>query len=303
MARVDIDALRLIAAVRDAGSIASAAKTLGITQPAASARLRSLESRLGITLVIRRPAGSTLTDAGHALCGWAEPVFNALEQVELGLDALVGDARSDMNVAASRTIAEYLLPSWIAVLRRHRPGLALSLSVMNSRDVVRAVAEGRAKVGFIETPTTPHDVESIVIGWDELAVVVAPGHPWARRRTPLTPEQLRAEPLIVRERGSGTRETFEQHIGEVTAVALEADSTSAIIGAALGGLGPAVVSRRAVDVQLASGTLVEAPISGKLRRPLRAVWRVGERLRSPATDLLECIAPQKALGAAPGLHS
>lgn len=290
MARVDVDALRLIATVRDTGSIASAAKALGVTQPAASARLRSLETRLGITLVIRRPAGSTLTDAGHALCGWAEPVFEALEQVELGLAALVGGARSDMNVAASRTIAEYLLPSWIAALRRHRPSLTLSLSVMNSRAVIQAVAEGRAQVGFIETPTTPHEVQSIVIGWDDLAVVVAPDHAWARSRALLTPEQLRAEPLIVREPGSGTRETLEQRIGEITAVALEADSTSAIIGAVLGGLGPAVVSRRAVEAHLTNGALVAVPVDGQLRRPLRAVWRVGERLRSPATDLLECIS-------------
>jgi molybdate transport repressor ModE-like protein len=289
MAQVDVDALRLIAAVRDNGSIASAAKALGVTQPAASARLRSLETRLGITLVTRRSGGSTLTDAGHALCGWAVPVFEALEQVELGLTALVGDARSDMSVAASRTIAEHLLPSWIAALRRHRPGLRLSLSVMNSRAVIQAVTAGRAQVGFIETPTMPRDVESMVIGWDELAVVVPPDHKWARKRAPLTPDQLRGQPLIVREHGSGTRETLEQHIGEVTAPALEADSTSAIIGAALGGLGPAVVSRRAVEAQLTSGTLVEVPFDGQLRRPLRAVWRVGERLRPPATDLLECI--------------
>jgi DNA-binding transcriptional LysR family regulator len=93
----------------------------------------------------------------------------------------------------------------------------------------------------------------------------------------------------VRERGSGTRETLELCIGEVTAPALEADSTSAIIGAALGGLGPAVLSRRAVESQLTSGALVEVPFAEELRRPLRVVWRTGDRLRAPATDLLDCI--------------
>jgi DNA-binding transcriptional LysR family regulator len=289
MGLVDVEALRLIVAVRDNGSIASAARALGITQPGASLRLRGLESRLGITLVLRRSGGSTLTDAGHALCGWAAPVFESLEQLELGLTALLGDARSDMNVAASRTIAEHLLPSWIAALRRKSPTLTLSLSVMNSRAVIEAVVDGRARVGFVETPTRPRDVQSRVIGWDELAVVVSPEHAWARRRTPLTSDQLRGRPLIVRERGSGTRETLELCIGEVTAPALEADSTSAIIGAALGGLGPAVLSRRAVESQLTSGALVEVPFAEELRRPLRVVWRTGDRLRAPATDLLDCI--------------
>lgn len=289
MARVDVDALRLIAAVRDSGSIAAAATALGVTQPAASSRLRALENRLGITLVTRRSAGSTLTEAGHALCGWAEPVFAALEQVELGVAALVGSAHSDMSVAASRTIAEHLLPSWIAALRRHRPALALNLSAMNSRAVVRAVAEGRARIGFTETPTRPRAVESMVIGWDGLAVVVGTDHPWARRAYAVTADELREQPLIVREHGSGTRETLEKCIGAITEPALEANSTSAIVGAALGGLGPAVISRRAVETPLASGALVEVPFEGELRRPLRVVWRLGERLHPPATDLLDCI--------------
>src|SRR5687768_8124818 len=116
MARVDIEGLRLLTAVRDAGSIAAAAAELGITQPAASSRLRSMENRLGLTLVTRRSSGSRLTDAGHALCGWAGPVFEALQRVDLGVDALVGGAHSDMDVAASRTVAEYLLPTWMATL-------------------------------------------------------------------------------------------------------------------------------------------------------------------------------------------
>jgi molybdate transport repressor ModE-like protein len=291
MTRVDIEGLRLLTAVRDAGSIAAAAGALGITQPAASSRLRAMENRLGLTLVTRRSSGSRLTEAGHALCGWAGPVFEALHRVDLGVTALLGGAHSDMSVAASRTIAEYLLPAWMATLRKRRPDLTLHLAVMNSRDVLAALRQGRAQVGFIETPGTPVGVESIVVGWDDLAVVAAPGHPWARRRTPVGVAELREEPLIVREPGSGTRETLEQHVRDLTRIALEADSTSAIIGAVLGGLAPAVVTRRAVSAHVAAGLLVEVPINGTLRRPLRAVWRAGERPRSPVTDLLECVEP------------
>ena len=290
MARVDIEGLRLLTAVRDAGSIAAAAGALGITQPAASSRLRALENRLGLTLLTRRSSGSTLTEAGHAICGWAEPVFEALGRVDLGIDALLGDAHSDMSVAASRTVAEHLLPTWMATLRRRRPDLTLRLAVMNSRQVLVAVQTGRAQIGFIETPGAPTDVESLVVGWDDLVVVAAPGHRWSRRRTPVPAEELRREPLIVREQGSGTRETLEQHVTSLTEIALEADSTSTILGAALGGLAPAVLSRQAVAAALAAGTLTEVPVDGELRRPLRAVWRAGERPRSPVTDLLDCIA-------------
>ncbi|WP_148571331.1 LysR family transcriptional regulator [Nocardioides caldifontis] len=290
MARADVEGLRLLLTVREAGSIAAAAARLGVTQPAASSRLRALENRLGLTLVVRRPAGSHLTEAGHALCGWAEPVFEALHQVELGIDALVADAGSDMTVSASRTVAEHLLPTWISRLRRRRPDLSLQLSVTNSRGVLEAVNGGSAQIGFIETPLPPpREVASRIVGWDDLVVVAPRSHPWARRRRSVTAEELGREPLVVREAGSGTRETLERYVGApVTAVAMQADSTSAIVGAVLGGLAPAAVPRRAVVDELAATRLVEVPLDTTLRRPFRAVWRRGERLRAPATDLLEC---------------
>ena len=291
MTRVEVDALRLLVAIRDAGSIAGAAHRLGVTQPAASSRLRAMENRLGLTLVSRRAAGSQLTEAGHALCGWAEPVFDALHRVELGVDALVGGTSSDMAVAASRTIAEHLLPAWISALRRRRAELTLHLSVTNSRGVLDAVRTGRAQIGFIETPGSPRGVESLVVGWDDLALVAPPAHPWAKRRAPVSRAELRGEALIVREVGSGTRETLERHVGgELTAIAMQTDSTRAIIGAALGGLAPAVVSSRAVAAEVHAGALIEVPVEGALRRPFRAVWRAGERPRPPATDLLACIS-------------
>lgn len=289
MGRVDVEGLALLLAVRDAGSIAAAAQRLGVTQPAASARLRAMENRLGLTLVERRPRGSQLTEAGHAMAGWAEPVFDALRQAELGVDALVAGANSDMTVTASRTIAEYLLPGWITRLRRRRPELSLQLTVTNSRGVLEALRSREAQIGFIETPVEPQGVDSRIVGWDDLAVIVPADHPWARRDQPVTAAELGREPLVVREAGSGTRETLERYVGHrLHAVALQADSTSAIIGAVLGGLAPAVVPRRAVTGELASGGLVEAPLDTTLRRPFRAVWRHGERLRAPVTDLLDC---------------
>lgn len=289
MARVDVDGLALLLAVREAGSIAAAAQRLGVTQPAASARLRSMENRLKLTLVERRSAGSQLTEAGHAVCGWGEPVFDALRQVEIGIDALVADANSDMTVTASRTVAEFLLPTWIARLRRRRPELSLRLTVTNSRGVLEALRNRTAQIGFIETPVKPQGVQSVVVGWDELAVVAPANHPWSRRRRPVDAEELSREPLVVREAGSGTRETLERYLTRpLTSVALEADSTSAIIGAVLGELAPAVVPRRAVTSELAARRLVEVPLDTTLRRPFRAVWREGEQLRPPVTDLLEC---------------
>lgn len=94
---------------------------------------------------------------------------------------------------------------------------------------------------------------------------------------------------MLREEGSGTRSTFERALGQRPTVALQAGSTAALLGAVRAGLGPAVVSQRAVDAEVDAGGLVVVPTTLDLERPLTAVWRKGARL-SPATSALLAVA-------------
>jgi molybdate transport repressor ModE-like protein len=287
MRDLDIETLRLVVAVASRGSIGAAARELGISQPSASARIREFEARWQLSLLLRSARGSRLTEDGEAVVTWARSVLHEVDQMRAGLTALEVTKNAGVTVAASLTIAEYLVPGWMAALRAGSPELHPHLVVVNSATVVRHIEEGTADLGFIETAARPTGLAGRVIGFDELVVVVSPEHPWARRRKPLTATALRAGEYVLREVGSGTRSTFEDALQAEPSVALEASSTAAVIGAALAGVGPAVTSLRAVRLAVSAGQLVQVPHELDLRRPLTAVWDRDRRLSAAATKLLD----------------
>ncbi|WEH42715.1 LysR family transcriptional regulator [Streptomyces sp. AM 2-1-1] len=290
----DLGALELLLSVARHGSLGRAAKELGISQPAASGRVRTMERQLGVALLDRSPRGSTLTDAGALVTDWARRIVEAAEAFDAGAQALRDRRDSRLRVAASMTIAEYLLPGWLIALRAERPGTAVSLLAGNSEQVARRLLLGEADLGFVEGLTTPDGLDGTVVAHDRLVVVVAPVHPWARRRTPLTPRELAATPLILRERGSGTRQVLHAALaahGGLAEPLLELSSTTAVKGAAESGAGPCVLSELALGEELSARRLVPVHLAGvRLRRQLRAVWPTGHRPAGPARDLLTLTA-------------
>ncbi|NEC74010.1 LysR family transcriptional regulator, partial [Streptomyces rochei] len=209
----DLGALELLLAVARLGSLGGAARELGITQPAASSRVRSMERQLGVALVDRSPRGSRLTDAGALVTDWARRIVEAAEAFDAGAQALRDRRDSRLTVAASMTIAEYLLPGWLVALRSQLPDTAVSLLAGNSTAVAERLLAGEADLGFVEGVSVPAGLDSAVIAHDRLIVVAAPGHPWARRRRPLRAAELAATPLILREKGSGTRQVLDAALG------------------------------------------------------------------------------------------
>lgn len=287
----DLGALELLLAVARHGSLGRAAREVGITQPAASSRIRSMESQLGVALVDRSPRGSRLTEAGSLVTDWARRVVEAAEAFDAGAQALRGRRDSRLRVAASMTIAEYLLPGWLIALRAGRPDTAVSLIAGNSSAVAQRLLSGEADLGFVEGLAVPDGLDGTIIGHDRLLVVAAPGHAWARRRgVPLTLEELARTPLVLRERGSGTRQVLDSALsahGGLSAPLMELASTTAVKAAAVSGAGPAVLSELAVTEELASRRLALVPVEGvALERDLRAVWPHAQRPTGPARELL-----------------
>ncbi|MGW1805914.1 LysR family transcriptional regulator [Streptomyces sp. NPDC002078] len=283
----DLAALELLLAVARLGSLGAAAREVGITQPAASSRIRSMERQLGVALVDRSPRGSRLTDAGALVTDWARRVVEAAAAFDAGARALRDRRDSRLRVAASMTIAEYLLPGWLLALHAGRPDTAVSLLAGNSAKVAELLLAGEADLGFVEGLSVPTGLDSAVIARDRLIVVAAPGHPWARRRRPVTAEELAGTPLILRERGSGTRQVLDAALGGLARPLIELSSTTAVKASAVSGAGPSVLSELAVGEELAMRRLVSIPVEGvSLHRELRAVWPTGHRPTGPARELL-----------------
>lgn len=278
--------------VADLGSISAAARAEHISQPSASKRIQVLERQLRLELLERRTRGAVLTEHGRMVTDWCRAVVDAVDALVAGSRALSADAGQRLRIAASQTVAEYLVPSWLNEFRRRDHRASVNLRVTNSQGVIAALRAREIELGFVETPTVPADLRSRTVATDRLVLVAAPEHPLARRRRALTPDQLAAVPLASREPGSGTREALRRALGrDMTPAAVELDSNAAVKVLATSAAHPAVLSELAVTGELRDGRLVEVPTSGiDLRRALRAVWRPEARLRGPAAQFLAVAA-------------
>jgi DNA-binding transcriptional LysR family regulator len=309
----DLGALRALREVGRQGSIAAAASVLGVSQQALSARMRTLERAMGVTLLARTPSGSHLTEQGRLVVGWAEDVLDAADRLAAGLRSIRSGVSHRLAIAASQTIAEHLVPHWLVELRGIEqasmeqasieqagagqqsagyPPTVVELTVANSTGVLDLVRHGKAGLGFIETPHLPPDLVTEHVRDDELLVVTAPGHPWARRRRPLSFAQIAAVPLVMREAGSGTRDTLTDHLAAQDPplrpkIAMELGTSAAVRSAISAGVGPGVLSRLAVRDDLVLGRLVAVELAGPpLTRQLTAVWKPGEPLAPEGRRLL-----------------
>jgi DNA-binding transcriptional LysR family regulator len=276
-----------VAAV-DAHTLYAAAETLALAQSAVTKRIAALERRVGQPLLERGRAGVRPTAAGRALYPEARAALAALERARRAVtDA---DVASALAVAASHTVAGYLLPGWLAGFRAERGTLRIAVEVVNSPGVLAAVRAGRAELGFVEGIDSLDGLESQMLMTDVLECVVHPAHRFARRDS-IRPAELLDEAWIAREPASGTRAVAERALrarGITLVPALEAASTEGLKRAVLGG-GFALLSRLAVEQEVANGALAAVPVQElDLRRELRAV-RVARR-PGPAALLWDWLA-------------
>jgi len=293
----ELRALELLVEVARSGSLSSAADVLGITQQAASSRIRTMEALVGAPLLVRSRRGSALTPTGDLVVEWAARVLDEAAQLDAGIAALRSDRRGHLRIAASLTIAEHLLPGWLVAVRADqvRAGLEptdFTMTATNSERVAELVASGEVELGFVEGPDAPVGLRHRLVGRDELVVVVARDHEWAlRSRRRVAASTLAATPLVVRETGSGTRTVLERALVGLPAAApvLELSSTAAVRAAVAAGAGPAALGAHAVRDDLATGRLVAVTVTGlDLTRRLNAVWRDGTQ--PPAGPARELVA-------------
>jgi len=248
---VDLVELRGLCLAIELGSLGRAAAAFGVSQPALSKRMRELETFAGTALLQRSPRGVVPTAAGERLYREARTLLGHAEAVEQLLDGL-RDAQTPILLAASHTIAEYLLPAPLAAYReRLGHGYVLELVAANSAVVRGMVRERRADLGLAATLASgprPGLVEHVLCE-DEVLVAVSESHPWARSGTVELAEFL-ATPMVMRDPGSNTRQILARELDarglSAAPPLVEVGSTAAAITAAISDTAPALLSARAV---------------------------------------------------------
>jgi DNA-binding transcriptional LysR family regulator len=248
---VTLTQLTSFLAVVRRGSVTEAAKELVVTQPSVSAAVSALERELGVRLTER--TGRTLrpTAAGAAFVPYAADVLGLLEQGgRAAREAAEQESRS-LRISAVTTAGEYLVPQLIQAFRERHPGLEISLDVGNREGVFQRVLDHEVDVAV--TGRIPDDKR--LVGHDfadnQFVLVTAPGDPLARRRW-VAVEELAGRPWLLREVGSGTRTLVEDFLASrgISPRLLTLGSNGAIKQAARAGLGVALQSRAAVELEL-----------------------------------------------------
>ncbi len=259
-----LETFRIVASV---GKITAASQQLHLSQPAVTAQLRQLEEQVGRPLFVRGARGVILTDAGRELNDYAQRVHRLLEDAESAMQRPGTLEATELALAASTTIASYLLPSLLASFLRRHPGMGVRLEVGNTEQVLGWLRDGKVPLGLVEGHARAGGLHLERFVGEELVAVVAAEAPAALLRV-RKPADLANVPIIWREPGSGTRAVVERALKQAGARRgshagdLQLGGTEAIKAAVALGLGVGILSRWSIQSELALGRLRVLPIRG-----------------------------------------
>jgi DNA-binding transcriptional LysR family regulator len=286
---MDLRRLEVFAKVAELGSFSRAAEALFLTQPTISEHIRALELEVGLPLLDRLGRGATPTPAGRVLLDYARRILKLAEEARQAIDHFQGRMSGTLVVGGSTIPGEYVLPALMGQFKSKYPDIAITLRVASSRQVSEWVDEGRVEVGVVGAEPALRSLTARELMTDELVVVVPAGHPWAGRKT-VALADVRSEPLIVREQGSGSREALERALREAGTdldafrLAGEIGSTQAVKQAVRAGVGITIISRRAVEDECRAGLVSCVKVRDlKVARSFYLVTH-RERTRSPLAE-------------------
>jgi len=285
--------LEVFLAVIREKSFSRAAKKIHLSQPTLSEHVGELERELGKPLFFRHGRTVTLTEAGRVFAEHAERVVSGVEGARQAIADLDGLGHGSLLVGASTTPGLYVMPGVIARFRTQHPGIDLRLQIANSQVIEERVRDREVDLGVVGGHAVSQGEECLAAGLlDELMLIVAPSHPWARRRE-IAPAQLADQPLLMREEGSATRRVTEralQRAGIMFRSAMELDHPEAIKQAVMAGLGVAFVSVYAVRGEVETGRLRALRLRGvRFHRHFHVIHHQGRALSASARAFMRLL--------------
>jgi LysR family transcriptional regulator, regulator for metE and metH len=267
---LEVRHLRLVTAVAECGSLTRAGDRLHLTQSALSHQLRDIESRLGAALFLRVGKRLVLTPAGERLLTSARDVLDRLQQTEQDIRDMGRDRAGLLRLTTECYTCYHWLPALLTRYRKRFPRVEVRIDVDATRKPMEGLLAGKLDLGIVSSPVRDRRFTVTPVFEDELVVIAAPTHPFAKR-THIRPEDMRGETLLVyppREESTVLNEVLLP-AGVMPDRVDEVLLTEAIIEMVKAGLGVSVIARWAVQPQLASGALVARRLT---QRGLRRRW-------------------------------
>lgn len=275
-----LDQLRIFVAVADKEHVTRASEVLHLTQSTISAAIKTLETTYGVQLFHRIGRRIELTHDGRAFLEEARSLMSHATAVEKSLRDLGSAEKGQLSIAATQTIASYWLPPHLVEFRKRYPACKLDTRVGTTAQVLAAVIEGTADIGYVGSAVSSHLVHVAEVGRDQLTIVVPTDHPWASVPQ-LSIFDLADESWVMRESDSGTRHEFEMALAKQGIVprglnvVLELPTDEALCAAIKAGFGVGVLSGMVANSVASSGALARV----RCELPSRPFYGIRHRER------------------------
>jgi DNA-binding transcriptional LysR family regulator len=282
--------LSIFHAVAEAQSVSGGAERLMISQPAVSKQIRLMERSLKTRLFDRHAKGVTLTPAGMLLAEQARRIFDLIAQAERDLEDLSNLKRGRLSVGAGPTVGVYLLPRAMVRFRREHPEILLRTETEEPDLLRRRLIDGAIELAVSESPIVAPELESRVLFEDVLVPVAGRGQAIART---VSAAEFCRQPFVARQvEGKSLVERTLADRGLAVSPVLTVASTEAIKQAVIAGVGVAMVSRLAIQLEIAAGLLVELQVKRlRIRYPIHHVWKRGRSQSRIAGRFLGMMGP------------
>lgn len=259
-----VETLRVFVIVTEQSNFSRAAEMLNLSQPGVSLHIRNLENEFGTKLMHRSPKLVKLTEAGEILYKRAKEILMLYEAAKQDIFRLHDMVTGSLQVGASFTIGEYILPRLLAEFAEQYPQVEMGLTIGNTEEIIQAIQGNKLDLGLVEGNVTTTDLNVTSYMKDEMILVAASDHPLSSLRN-IETDFLHNQVWVLRESGSGTRAFSDQFIqcaGLQVKRSYVFSSNQGVKEAVSAGLGIAILSRWVVRKEIAVGEIIEIPIKG-----------------------------------------
>lgn len=287
--------------VAETGSFSRAGEAVYLTQPTVSGHIASLEQEVGLRLFDRLGRRVALTNGGQIFYRYAKEILRLRDEALNAIYEFSHLLKGRITIGGSTIPGEYFLPKVMGKFQTEAPGISINLVIADSQQIIDMLRAGEIEVGAVGMRFDGEGVDAYPLFRDRVIIVAPAQHPLAVKRD-ISWEELRAAPLLIRERGSGTRKTFEQHVAAAGLrmddfrIVGEMGSSTAVKEGVKAGIGLGIISDLAVREDIEARSITEVIVHGHpaLVRDFFAVVPAGRDLSPPARRFLEFLQTQRS---------
>ncbi|HOD35511.1 MAG TPA: selenium metabolism-associated LysR family transcriptional regulator [Syntrophales bacterium] len=265
---ITLQQMEALISIVEERTFSGAARKMSLTQPSLTKHIKNVEELLGAKLLNRRSRGITLTPEGKVLYDYAKRILKLREEAKEKIQRIRENESGNIFICASTIPATYLMPRVLRDFREAHPDIRFYMQNADSNEVIEMISGNRGEIGFVGKDPRSSKLHVEVLWGDRLVLAVPAGHAFARKST-VTLAELCREPFIIREKGSATREIFENCLRDQKKLTLssfnviaEVGSSEAVKEAVLAGLGVSVLSIHAIAREIDRGVIAEVSLRG-----------------------------------------